>query len=119
MIRKMTTEAPALPPRAPTPVQMRSFALLSAVYVGLTAAVVPWATEPGASDPHIVVVYSLAVLIANLCTALMLGALYRDSGRIAHLLLCCGYLYGGLMRSEEHTSELQSLRHLVCRLLLE
>src|SRR5258705_9858148 len=26
---------------------------------------------------------------------------------------------GGLQRSEEHTSELQSLRHLVCRLLLE
>src|ERR1035441_10961437 len=25
----------------------------------------------------------------------------------------------GFMRSEEHTSELQSLRHLVCRLLLE
>src|SRR5947199_3999419 len=35
-------------------------------------------------------------------------------------------MYGGLLgrearasRSEEHTSELQSLRHLVCRLLLE
>src|ERR1039458_5351336 len=26
---------------------------------------------------------------------------------------------GGVGRSEEHTSELQSLRHLVCRLLLE
>src|SRR5258705_9166775 len=26
---------------------------------------------------------------------------------------------GGATRSEEHTSELQSLRHLVCRLLLE
>src|SRR5262245_63953152 len=26
---------------------------------------------------------------------------------------------GGGLRSEEHTSELQSLRHLVCRLLLE
>src|SRR5262245_64936825 len=26
---------------------------------------------------------------------------------------------GGRRRSEEHTSELQSLRHLVCRLLLE
>src|ERR1039458_10872212 len=26
---------------------------------------------------------------------------------------------GGVARSEEHTSELQSLRHLVCRLLLE
>src|SRR5258705_8985884 len=31
-----------------------------------------------------------------------------------------GTSMGGLMaRSEEHTSELQSLRHLVCRLLLE
>src|SRR5205814_5302483 len=29
---------------------------------------------------------------------------------------CCGRL---CLRSEEHTSELQSLRHLVCRLLLE
>src|SRR5258705_5352723 len=28
-------------------------------------------------------------------------------------------VYGGFLRSEEHTSELQSLRHLVCRLLLE
>src|SRR5258705_6318023 len=28
-------------------------------------------------------------------------------------------LNNGLQRSEEHTSELQSLRHLVCRLLLE
>src|ERR1039458_10581795 len=28
-------------------------------------------------------------------------------------------LIGGALRSEEHTSELQSLRHLVCRLLLE
>src|SRR5205814_10731791 len=28
-------------------------------------------------------------------------------------------LDGGELRSEEHTSELQSLRHLVCRLLLE
>src|SRR5437899_8897391 len=27
--------------------------------------------------------------------------------------------HAGLHRSEEHTSELQSLRHLVCRLLLE
>src|SRR5262245_769608 len=30
-----------------------------------------------------------------------------------------GLLYSQKARSEEHTSELQSLRHLVCRLLLE
>src|ERR1035438_10580968 len=29
------------------------------------------------------------------------------------------FIYVHLNRSEEHTSELQSLRHLVCRLLLE
>src|SRR5437899_10013132 len=28
-------------------------------------------------------------------------------------------VWDGIVRSEEHTSELQSLRHLVCRLLLE
>ena len=28
-------------------------------------------------------------------------------------------IYDRIRRSEEHTSELQSLRHLVCRLLLE
>src|SRR5262245_49899303 len=30
-----------------------------------------------------------------------------------------GRFHGPVVRSEEHTSELQSLRHLVCRLLLE
>src|SRR5437899_5560226 len=36
---------------------------------------------------------------------------------------CRGHTHSGfgfwMLRSEEHTSELQSLRHLVCRLLLE
>src|ERR1039458_4705023 len=31
-------------------------------------------------------------------------------------LRCCKYLLTRALRSEEHTSELQSLRHLVCRL---
>src|SRR5258705_10241269 len=35
--------------------------------------------------------------------------------RIAHVAQACDRY----ARSEEHTSELQSLRHLVCRLLLE
>jgi signal transduction histidine kinase/CheY-like chemotaxis protein len=97
MIRGMSTEAPGLQQRAPTAAQMRTFALLSAVYIALTLAVVPWARLPGPSDPHIVVIYGLAVLVADLCTALMLGALYRGSRRGAHLLLGCAYLYSGLM----------------------
>src|SRR5262245_63361796 len=39
--------------------------------------------------------------------------------RIGPPLAADSYLSIGAIRSEEHTSELQSLRHLVCRLLLE
>src|SRR5947199_5872705 len=41
---------------------------------------------------------------------------------VVHVQLADGHLprvFRGERRSEEHTSELQSLRHLVCRLLLE
>src|SRR5437899_8976885 len=47
----------------------------------------------------------------------------HDLHRLAEPVLEGGGLADGLLdlteRSEEHTSELQSLRHLVCRLLLE
>src|SRR5947199_6594347 len=48
---------------------------------------------------------------------LLLGADARDAaleGVVGHHAV-----ERGVSRSEEHTSELQSLRHLVCRLLLE
>src|SRR5262245_62386448 len=45
--------------------------------------------------------------VVSAITGTMPTGLPRNSGRS-----CCS-------RSEEHTSELQSLRHLVCRLLLE
>src|ERR1035441_6342481 len=41
----------------------------------------------------------------------------RTPHHLANRLL--HWFNAGLHRSEEHTSELQSLRHLVCRLLLE
>src|ERR1035438_5758424 len=56
---------------------------------------------------------------APLGTAIQIGA---DEGfDLAKATLCLhGHrLYSEVWRSEEHTSELQSLRHLVCRLLLE
>src|SRR2546429_3429321 len=39
--------------------------------------------------------------------------------RIFESISRCGHLTCGELRSEEHTSELQSRLHLVCRLLLE
>src|SRR5437899_5493682 len=45
-----------------------------------------------------------------------LGLGHQRHAEVEQLLLTVGEIRG---RSEEHTSELQSLRHLVCRLLLE
>src|SRR5437870_9873625 len=49
--------------------------------------------------------------------------LFRSSICLCHLLflskVSCSSPYRDLSRSEEHTSELQSRGHLVCRLLLE
>src|SRR5258705_8551692 len=51
--------------------------------------------------------------------------LFRSRGSVARSRAAraprrrCGRPDGSPARSEEHTSELQSLRHLVCRLLLE
>src|ERR1035441_8870876 len=44
--------------------------------------------------------------------------LERASARESAARVACGAMAKMLLRSEEHTSELQSLRHLVCRLLL-
>src|SRR5262245_63875949 len=63
----------------------------SAVAPLVAAAIVPLAA---AGDERIALAGLLAILVGSIM------------------------LIGGL-RSEEHTSELQSLRHLVCRLLLE
>src|SRR5205814_10204386 len=51
--------------------------------------------------------------VPDLMAALQNGALSLDDVKAVQLAMIAH------CRSEEHTSELQSLRHLVCRLLLE
>src|SRR5437899_6128611 len=55
--------------------------------------------------------YTTVLKLLQIMTAK--GTVRRDEGQRAHVYEACQ------PRSEEHTSELQSLRHLVCRLLLE
>src|SRR3712207_8749764 len=57
---------------------------------------------PDSSVPY----YIFPFALGNLLGPLLLGRLFDTVGRIP-------------MRSEEHTSELQSRQYLVCRLLLE
>ena len=91
------TEALGSKERALSAAQLRSFALLSVFYAALTAAAMLSANVPALAEPKIVVVYGIAILVADLCTAALLGALYRSSGRPALLLLTCAYLYSGVM----------------------
>src|SRR5258705_3159894 len=48
-----------------------------------------------------------------------LDTVYKCNMTYCNSESCCSSHYNANVRSEEHTSELQSLRHLVCRLLLE
>src|SRR5205814_6544981 len=81
------------------------------------------------ADPATAEIYTL-----SLHDALPICSDCRDHARLGFLqrrigagngeeILCLEFLAPaldlGVVRSEEHTSELQSLRHLVCRLLLE
>src|ERR1035438_2708999 len=56
---------------------------------------------------------------AGVIAARKLAELVNGKGKVAELMHKPGGMSTGDRRSEEHTSELQSLRHLVCRLLLE
>ena len=98
MIERVTaTEALGSQQRAPSETQLRSFGLLSALYLAIAAAVVPWAAVPGPAEPEIIVVHGIAILVAELCTAALLGVLYLGSGRPALLVLACAYLFSSLM----------------------
>src|SRR5262245_21273138 len=93
----MAIDAPGVEPHPPTRAQLQSIALLSVLCFAITLAVTPWGRGPGPSDTNIVVVYGIGILVADLCTAALLGALYLGSGRPALLTLACAYFYGGLM----------------------
>src|SRR5258705_4826333 len=64
--------------------------------------------------------FPYTTLFRSLTSAWPLSRFYGEPRLIPLVaFLALGPLVQGNQRSEEHTSELQSLRHLVCRLLLE
>src|SRR5262245_16343741 len=87
----------------------------------------PAATAPYVAASALMWVVMMAAMMtpAVLPMVVMFSRLDRGGGRVDATVFAGGYLlvWTGFAlvatRSEEHTSELQSLRHLVCRLLLE
>src|SRR5262245_65289579 len=77
--------------------------------------------KPATGVRHLVLAgMTAAVLVAYLPRTAFgpAASLIKDELRLSDLAM--GDILGvWALRSEEHTSELQSLRHLVCRLLLE
>lgn len=91
------TDSLAVGQRAPSHAQLRSFALLSVLYAVVTGVVLAWADAPGPAEQNVVVVYGIGILIADFCTAVLLGTIYLATGRQSLLVLTCAYVYGGLM----------------------
>jgi len=94
---QVTTDAMPAGPRVPSAPERRAFVTLTSAYIVGVLAIVPWAGEPGVDDPRVTVVIAAAILLANLGTALLLGAWYRATGRAPLLVLAAGYLYSALM----------------------
>src|SRR5471030_3387251 len=73
-----------------------------------------------ASGVYVFVFFFLMIRRPPRSTLFPYTTLFRSPGFEAPIRLAYSYRNrSAAMRSEEHTSELQSLRHLVCRLLLE
>src|SRR5205814_8242547 len=77
-----------------------------------------FAIQPNARDlvEKSAVVVGVPATYVQATPDLMMGDLLKNM-RSSQIFSVCGL--PEVKRSEEHTSELQSLRHLVCRLLLE
>src|ERR1035441_10876348 len=67
---------------------------------------------------HVVFFFFLMIRRPPRSTLFPYTTLFRSDRWVCWLPWSCGCA-AARFRSEEHTSELQSLRHLVCRLLLE
>src|SRR5262252_6030638 len=84
-------------PRTPTVAERRIFVLLAVACFAFVLALAPLARGPGIDDPRVTLLVGVAILLANLGTALLLGAWYCSTGRVPLLVLAATYLYSGIM----------------------
>src|SRR5437899_12918614 len=71
-------------------------------------------TDPATTEIYTLSLHDALPISCALARALLAASEPDEARAVAEVAVRAAYA-----RSEEHTSELQSLRHLVCRLLLE
>src|SRR5205814_8396235 len=81
-----------------------------------TPTLFPYTTLFRSESPAVVITSGIFAKVGGYY-AVVVRLINRKRKNLHHILAC--NFADPFERSEEHTSELQSLRHLVCRLLLE
>jgi len=76
---------------------VRRVVALCVLYALAAGALIPFVTTPLAALPHFAGLYGLAVLVADVCTYLLLLAQFRVSGARWLLQLAMAYLFSALM----------------------
>jgi len=84
-------------PRTPTRREKTGFTVIVVLYAVVLLGTAPWAATPGLADARLALVAGAAVLVADLCTAVLLAAWYLSSGRAALLALTLASSYGTAM----------------------
>src|SRR5258706_5265814 len=75
--------------------------------------------EDGIRDWSVTGVQTCALPISSASSGVLAARMWKESSPMPRLDVSARQTTSQLVRSEEHTSELQSLTNLVCRLLLE
>src|SRR5262245_65334617 len=118
MLRDMGAAIVKVEPPAGDPLATFAPAWYAALCAGVTVERIDLKLDPGrARLDDLLAAADVLITSSRLSSLARLGLSWPDV-HYRHPRICYVAIVG-YPRSEEHTSELQSLRHLVCRLLLE
>src|SRR5262245_24490645 len=108
------------PPVHETPVSPNHALHQVKIFPTVPDSAAKWPRAPLLKRPLDILISSIMLLLsAPVSLFIAIAIKLEDGGPVFYRQKRWGRFGKTFMRSEEHTSELQSLRHLVCRLLLE
>jgi signal transduction histidine kinase len=97
MHQGINLNAVALSEKAANKTQQRTVALVCVAYAAAAAALLPFVATEWPAVPSFAGIYATGVLVADLCTYVLLTAQFRAGGPRWLLLLSTAYLFSGVM----------------------